>query len=157
MVCMIPRYLFTEWEDPTFGARASCVHAALVDSLTSATGGGGAVWEAIRRQTDMVSQLAYIVKELKVGAILMALQLANPWGSGRAVAINAKGTHNRLCTHARTFTQHTHMHSTYTCMQPRSCCRCRDSRRYARQSGYGRCCLLQAHARSLPACACRCR
>lgn len=60
------RYLFTEWEDPAFGPRASCVHAALVDALTSADA-GEAVWEAIRRQTDMVSQLAYIVKELKVG------------------------------------------------------------------------------------------
>lgn len=62
------RYLFTEWEDPTFGARASCVHAALVDALTSADA-GEAVWEAIRRQTDMVSQLAYIVKELKASGV----------------------------------------------------------------------------------------
>jgi hypothetical protein len=61
-----PRYLFTEWEDPSFGGRASCVHAALVDALTGARR-GEAVWEAIRRQTDMVSQLAYIVKDLKVG------------------------------------------------------------------------------------------
>jgi hypothetical protein len=59
------RYLFTEWEDPSFGARASCVHAALVDALTGAPR-GEAVWEAIRRQTDMVSQLAYIVKDIKV-------------------------------------------------------------------------------------------
>ena len=58
-------YLFTEWEDPMFGARASCVHAALVDALMGSPR-GEAVWEAIRRQTDMVSQLAYIIKDVKV-------------------------------------------------------------------------------------------
>lgn len=70
-------YLFTEWEDPTFGARASCVHAALVDALM-ASPHGEAVWEAIRRQTDMMSQLAYIVKDVKVRHVL-----------GREVAVSA--------------------------------------------------------------------
>ena len=60
-------YLFTEWEDPLFGPRASAVHGAFVNALTSAPR-GEAVWQAIRRQTDMVSQLAYIMKELKVGS-----------------------------------------------------------------------------------------
>ncbi|KIY96448.1 phosphatidylinositol 3-kinase [Monoraphidium neglectum] len=64
-------YLFTEWEDPSFGARASCVHAALVDALTGAPR-GEAVWEAIRRQTDMVSQLAYIVKDIKMSRLKAA-------------------------------------------------------------------------------------
>jgi phosphatidylinositol 3-kinase len=58
-------YLFTECEDPAFGARASAVHGALVNALTAAPK-AEVVWQAIRRQTDMVSQLSYIVKELKV-------------------------------------------------------------------------------------------
>lgn len=61
-----PRYLFTEWEDPEFGSRASAVHSALVNALAAAGRVGEAVWTAIRRQTDMMSQLAYIIKELKV-------------------------------------------------------------------------------------------
>lgn len=63
-------YVFTEWEDPSFGPRASAVHAAFVNALTSALR-GEAVWEAIRRQTDMVSQLAYIIKEVKVSVCCM--------------------------------------------------------------------------------------
>jgi hypothetical protein len=61
------RYLFTEWEDPEFGGRASAVHSGLVNALAAAGRIGEAVWLAIRRQTDMMSQLAYITKELKVG------------------------------------------------------------------------------------------
>lgn len=57
-------YLFTEWEDPTFGSRASTVHAAFVSELQTSPW-GDQVWEAIRRQTDMWSQLSYMVKELK--------------------------------------------------------------------------------------------
>ncbi|MEW5302904.1 MAG: hypothetical protein WDW36_005643 [Sanguina aurantia] len=59
---MLHWYLFTEWEDPSFGPRASSVHASLVSALQAAP---NRVWEAIRRQTDMVSQLNYIIKELK--------------------------------------------------------------------------------------------
>ncbi|KAF6260720.1 phosphatidylinositol 3-kinase [Scenedesmus sp. NREL 46B-D3] len=58
-------YLFTEWEDPEFGGRASAVHSGLVSALAGAGRVGEAVWLAIRRQTDMMSQLAYITKELK--------------------------------------------------------------------------------------------
>ncbi|KAF8067321.1 Phosphatidylinositol 3-kinase [Scenedesmus sp. PABB004] len=59
-------YLFTEWEDPQFGGRASAVHGALVAGLAAAGARGAAVWAAIRRQTEMMSQLAYISKELKM-------------------------------------------------------------------------------------------
>lgn len=124
------RYLFTEWEDPAFGARASCVHAALVDSLTSADA-GEAVWEAIRRQTDMVSQLAYIVKELKVGrdSHLVAVFAALQWP----------------CVHKgqaaiRSANQHDAFHS--------PSCRCHGSRRSAQPSGSARCCRRVARARS---------
>jgi hypothetical protein len=64
------RYLFTEWEDPEFGGRASAVHSGLVNALAGAGRVGEAVWLAIRRQTDMMSQLAYITKELKVWAVI---------------------------------------------------------------------------------------
>jgi hypothetical protein len=37
-----------------------------VEALTAAGRLGAAVWAAIRRQIDMMSQLAYITKELKV-------------------------------------------------------------------------------------------
>jgi hypothetical protein len=65
------RYLFTEWEDAEFGGRASAVHSGLVNALAGAGRVGEAVWLAIRRQTDMMSQLAYITKELKVRPVLM--------------------------------------------------------------------------------------
>jgi hypothetical protein len=67
------RYLFTEWEDPEFGGRASAVHSGLVNALAGAGRVGEAVWLAIRRQTDMMSQLAYITKELKVCTVLFCL------------------------------------------------------------------------------------
>eukprot|EP00878_Enallax_costatus_P036478 GHUV01040968.1.p1 GENE.GHUV01040968.1~~GHUV01040968.1.p1 ORF type:complete len:502 (+),score=176.25 GHUV01040968.1:517-2022(+) len=60
-------YLFTEWEDQEFGSRASAVHGALVNALSAAGKLGEAVWTAIRKQTEMMTQLAYITKELKVG------------------------------------------------------------------------------------------
>lgn len=64
-------YLFTEWEDPNFGTRASAVHTAFVNALHAAPR-GDRVWEAIRRQTDMVSQLAYVNRELKVSKLRAA-------------------------------------------------------------------------------------
>lgn len=67
MCIIIPcRYLFTEWEDQEFGSRASAVHGALVNALSAAGRLGEAVWTAIRKQTEMMTQLAYITKELKV-------------------------------------------------------------------------------------------
>eukprot|EP00877_Chromochloris_zofingiensis_P002248 jgi/Chrzof1/12023/Cz06g18140.t1 len=71
-------YVFTEWEDPSFGPRASAVHAAFVNALTSALR-GEAVWEAIRRQTDMVSQLAYIIKEVKGSRLKAARATERMW------------------------------------------------------------------------------
>eukprot|EP00879_Flechtneria_rotunda_P010868 GHRR01011358.1.p1 GENE.GHRR01011358.1~~GHRR01011358.1.p1 ORF type:complete len:821 (+),score=283.38 GHRR01011358.1:733-3195(+) len=65
-------YLFTEWEDPEFGGRASAVHGALVTALSDAGRLGETVWAAIRRQTDMMSQLAYITKELKMSRLKAA-------------------------------------------------------------------------------------
>jgi hypothetical protein len=44
------------------------VHGAFVAALNAAPCGDG-VWEAIRRQTDMISQLSYVVKELKVAKV----------------------------------------------------------------------------------------
>jgi phosphatidylinositol 3-kinase len=83
--------LFAEWEDPEFGPRASAVHGALVEALTTGGGGGGggstsgwrgdagrpilggeAVWEAIRRQTDMIAQLGYVVTQLKKSGLRAA-------------------------------------------------------------------------------------
>eukprot|EP00798_Chlamydomonas_sp_ICE-L_P029142 gene29142-32360_t len=65
---MLHWYLFTEWEDPVFGSRASAIHQMLVLTLQKSPN-GERVWEAIRRQTDMVSQLGYIARELKVGKL----------------------------------------------------------------------------------------
>lgn len=73
-LCCAPlssRYLFTEWEDPTFGHRASTIHAAFVTALHTSPG-GDRTWQAIRRQTDMVSQLAYVSKEIKMGRMRAA-------------------------------------------------------------------------------------
>ena len=61
----LPRYLFTEWEDPVFGTRASAIHQSLVATLQKSGKQGDRVWEAIRRQTDMVSQLNYVSREIK--------------------------------------------------------------------------------------------
>lgn len=61
------RYLFTEFEDPEFGGRASAVHGAMLSALDGAGPAGKAVCNAIRKQTEVMSQLAYISKELKVG------------------------------------------------------------------------------------------
>lgn len=60
------RYLFTEFEDPEFGGRASAVHGAMLGALDGAGPPGKAVCNAIRKQTEVLSQLAYISKELKV-------------------------------------------------------------------------------------------
>jgi hypothetical protein len=61
-----PRYLFTEFEDPEFGGRASAVHGAMLTALDAAGPAGKAVCNAVRKQTEVMSQLAYISKELKV-------------------------------------------------------------------------------------------
>ena len=47
-----------------FGSRASAIHQSLVATLHKVPS-GDRVWEAIRRQTDMVSQLNYISREIK--------------------------------------------------------------------------------------------
>jgi hypothetical protein len=64
------RYLFTEFEDPEFGGRASAVHGAMLSALDGAGPPGKAVCNAIRKQTEVMSQLAYISKELKVCFVL---------------------------------------------------------------------------------------
>lgn len=68
---MVHWYLFTEWEDPTFGLRASAVHGMLVNELRVAQH-GEQVLDVIRRQTDMVSQLAYINKDVKASKLKAA-------------------------------------------------------------------------------------
>ncbi len=55
-------YLYTEWEDPTFGARAGYVHKIFQQKLQPAS----PIVEAISKQMGMVAQLHCIVKELKV-------------------------------------------------------------------------------------------
>lgn len=65
-VCVSCRYLFTEFEDPDFGGRASAVHGAMLSALDAEGPQGKAVCNAIRKQTEVMSQLAYISKELKV-------------------------------------------------------------------------------------------
>ncbi|CAD7699398.1 unnamed protein product [Ostreobium quekettii] len=57
-------YLFTEWQDPSFGKRASTVHAMFVQKLQGLPH-GSLVWDNIRRQIEMMAQLAHISKELK--------------------------------------------------------------------------------------------
>mmetsp|Transcript_13228 Transcript_13228/g.23573 ORF Transcript_13228/g.23573 Transcript_13228/m.23573 type:complete len:451 (-) Transcript_13228:1023-2375(-) len=58
-------YLFTEWEDPNFGPRASKVHEAFVQSMISEQQ-GCAMWDGIRHQIEMIAQLAHIIKEFKL-------------------------------------------------------------------------------------------
>jgi hypothetical protein len=69
------RYLFTEFEDPEFGGRASAVHGAMLGGLDGAGPAGKAVCNAIRKQTEVMSQLAYISKELKVRRMRQGLLL----------------------------------------------------------------------------------
>ncbi len=61
-----------EFEDPTFGVRASNIHSLLMQALqkqraptAAAAPSGAKVFEAIRRQTDMLSQLQFAIRELK--------------------------------------------------------------------------------------------
>lgn len=55
-------YLYTEWEDPTFGPRAGYVHKIFQQKLPP----GSPIVEAISKQMGMVAQLHCIIKELKV-------------------------------------------------------------------------------------------
>mmetsp|Transcript_623 Transcript_623/g.1491 ORF Transcript_623/g.1491 Transcript_623/m.1491 type:complete len:866 (+) Transcript_623:255-2852(+) len=57
-------YLFTEWEDPLFGPRASKTHEHFVQAMLSEQQ-GYAMWDGIRHQIEMIAQLAHIIKELK--------------------------------------------------------------------------------------------
>lgn len=54
-------YLYTEWEDPTFGPRAGAVHKRFQKQLPP----GSPIVDAISKQMGMVAQLHCIVKELK--------------------------------------------------------------------------------------------
>ncbi|GMH39569.1 hypothetical protein BSKO_07467 [Bryopsis sp. KO-2023] len=58
--------LFTEWQDPTFGPRASSVQGQFVEKVLKYPH-GAMVWDNIRRQIEMVAQLQHISKELKTG------------------------------------------------------------------------------------------
>ena len=129
-------YLFTEWEDPMFGARASCVHAALVDALMGSPR-GEAVWEAIRRQTDMVSQLAYIIKDVKVRTPWLCHE---PRPQPRPLSHTFPLRHFKPCA----------------CFSHPTDDRWRASRPRARRTGCARCCRPQGRARSLRPSACRC-
>jgi phosphatidylinositol 3-kinase len=69
--------MVAEFEDPGFGVRASNIHSQLMASLqkqqqqqqqrpgTQPAVSGARVFEAIRRQTDMLSQLQFAIRELK--------------------------------------------------------------------------------------------
>lgn len=81
------RYLFTEWEDQEFGSRASSVHGALVNALSAAGRLGEAVWTAIRKQTEMMTQLAYISKELKVRGVMNLLLAQGQGGKPLAARV----------------------------------------------------------------------
>ncbi|KAL6752332.1 putative phosphatidylinositol 3-kinase [Haematococcus lacustris] len=76
---MLHWYLFTELDDPGFGHRASAVHAQLTQSLqqarpsTKAPGSGkrqvdcSKVYDVIVKQSKLLSQLHFAIRELKGG------------------------------------------------------------------------------------------
>ena len=59
------RYLYVEWEDPSFGARAAAVHKRLQEALAAEGGRGASALAAVSVQMGMMAQLRHIVHELK--------------------------------------------------------------------------------------------
>ena len=60
-VCLSNRYLYTEWGDPTFGARAAFVHKKFQDAKPSSD-----TQSSISKQCGLMARLRHVVNELKV-------------------------------------------------------------------------------------------
>ena len=64
MRAQLRRYLYTEWGDPTFGARAAFVHKKFQDSKPSSD-----TQSSISKQCGLMARFRHIVNELKVKAL----------------------------------------------------------------------------------------
>lgn len=65
--CSHRRYLFVEWDDPGFGARAAAVHKRLTAALAADAGGPGeGALAGISAQMALMAQLRHLSSELRV-------------------------------------------------------------------------------------------
>ena len=57
------RYLYVEWQDPAYGMQYAHIHERFVNALLSEPS-GYALWDDIRRQIELVTQLGAVKREL---------------------------------------------------------------------------------------------